>query len=202
MSQTPSFHDHTITLGAGVEKEVTIPGGTSWLLNSKSSLTASITIKAAGNSYTARRGQNHEIDFEILKITADETCSINLRVGQYGKKISPASEKVEIEGTATVSGTVYSKPSSAGMTDTPDVTIASGASAQLVLAANSARNSVSLQRVDSNSGNVRVGTSSVTATRGALVPQDGDIELSNTAAIYCWNITGADVTFAILEEND
>jgi hypothetical protein len=82
------------------------------------------------------------------------------------------------------------------LNDYNDVTVVAS-TATLLIAASSSRTEVIISSLDTNINTARIGTASVTGSRGALLPVGASITLSTAAAVYCF-ANDAD-TFSIIE---
>lgn len=190
MSKQLSVREIELTLTSGQQRMLNLQGNFVKVF----SATTEFKINLGGGFQRAKAGSKFSnVDFIQIEVLESQGAT-NTIVLKYGDGVYD-----DGQGEVTVSGSVSSKPSSDGLVSTPDVTLATGATS-LILAANSLRDRVLIQRVDANSGDARIGDANAGAARGVKMVQDSSLEITSTGAIYGYQNSGANMTFAILEE--
>ena len=82
--------------------------------------------------------------------------------------------------------------------DVTDVTV-TAATATLILAANSNRHEAIITSLDTNTNTSRIGSSSITATRGMPLAVGGTLTVQTTGAIYAYNSAAEKFTVSYTE---
>ena len=138
----------------------------------------------AGFKYKAEQG------WITGRITSAVAQTVEVIVGDDDVEFASA---VSVTGTASFA----EAPSSAITATADDVSVA--AAGNSAIAANTNRRRITIQAISTNTGSLRVSTST-TVGRGLELQPGVPVELKTTAALYVTNGTGAAQSFTVCEE--
>jgi hypothetical protein len=142
------------------------------------STTAKFHLLIDGQKFSMEAGDKIMVaggfeEFRIENDVAGAAITLELTVG-YGDLTR-----------RTVAGSVtLAKP--AGLSDAADVLLTAGGPADLVSAANSAREEIIISNLAANAAVVRIGTSNAAAARGVELSPGQTVVLTTQAAIYAY----------------
>jgi hypothetical protein len=151
-----------------------------------------VTLKFNGGTEVTRtQGAYMQVgEYTSVEIISNIPQVILISFG-YGVSSTP---QTEFTGAVTAVMEQPNAPKSSA-----DITIGAGLKSQVVLA-NLQRKKLTIQSLDSNDVNVRVGDANVSASRGGILAVGGSFETDCTGVFYVFNPSANAVVLAIYEE--
>jgi hypothetical protein len=160
------------------------------------SCTAPFTVRFDDQGYTLLDNNvayKLEANFKKCFLLSTVNQTVQIVVG-FGECIN---NRLYVPSAVTIGATIVN-----GNTFTPlaDVSMTAGAAVQ-IMAANANRKSLTISSNINNAGSLRLGDSTVTATKGLELAPGSTVSLDTTAAVYGWNTTGTTFSVSAVENS-
>lgn len=185
------YRDYRMSLAAGIGFTITTPGDYFQVLKS----TAEVRLQFDDDVPIARsQGQGGPAKFSRITISSETDQPLVVIALGYTDGRTPIDARATFSGTLNVTTNLPSVQEPIN-----DVTIAPGASV-LLAGVDPTRTELVIRMPDDASGDVRIGDSSVGATKGIRIGSGDAASISGGAAIHAYN-TGTDpVAVSLLAE--